>query len=66
MMPTDLFCTDRTFGFDSAVAMVAEALDRLWTTARSHGRVMTAETRAATWDGSRWKVAWPAGPTCSC
>ena len=40
----DLYHTDRTFGFDSAVAVVADALDRLETTARSHGRVMIAET----------------------
>jgi phosphofructokinase-like protein len=47
----DLACTERTFGFDSAVAVVAEALDRLETTARSHGRVMIAETmgRYAGW-----------------
>lgn len=47
----DLFHTDRTFGFDSAVAVVSEALDRLSTTARSHGRVMIAETmgRYAGW-----------------
>ncbi|MDP3083911.1 MAG: ATP-dependent 6-phosphofructokinase [Rubrivivax sp.] len=47
----DLYLTDRTFGFDSAVAVVAEALDRLSTTARSHGRVMIAETmgRYAGW-----------------
>ena len=47
----DLFHTDRTFGFDSAVAVVADALDRLATTARSHGRVMIAETmgRYAGW-----------------
>jgi 6-phosphofructokinase 1 len=47
----DLPGTDRTFGFDSAVAVVAEALDRLATTARSHGRVMIAETmgRYAGW-----------------
>lgn len=47
----DLFHTDRTFGFDSAVAVVAESLDRLRTTARSHGRVMVAETmgRHAGW-----------------
>ena len=47
----DLAHTDRTFGFDSAVAVVAEALDRLSTTARSHGRVMIAETmgRYAGW-----------------
>lgn len=47
----DLFHTDRTFGFDSAVAVVAESLDRLRTTAKSHGRVMVAETmgRHAGW-----------------
>ena len=47
----DLALTDRTFGFDSAVAVVSEALDRLGTTARSHGRVMIAETmgRYAGW-----------------
>ena len=47
----DLCHTDRTFGFDSAVAVVAEALERLETTARSHGRVMIAETmgRYAGW-----------------
>ena len=47
----DLALTERTFGFDSAVAVVAEALDRLVTTARSHGRVMIAETmgRYAGW-----------------
>jgi len=47
----DLPGTDRTFGFDSAVAVVAEALDRLTTTARSHGRVMIVETmgRYAGW-----------------
>ena len=47
----DLFLTERTFGFDSAVAVVAEALDRLSTTARSHSRVMIAETmgRYAGW-----------------
>ncbi len=47
----DLYLTDRSFGFDSAVAVVCESLDRLATTARSHGRVMIAETmgRYAGW-----------------
>ena len=47
----DLPETDRCFGFDSAVAVVAESLDRLATTARSHGRVMILETmgRNAGW-----------------
>jgi 6-phosphofructokinase 1 len=47
----DLPHTERTFGFDSAVAVVAEAIGRLRTTARSHGRVMIVETmgRYAGW-----------------
>lgn len=47
----DLCHNDRSFGFDSAVAVVSEALDRLETTARSHGRVMVLETmgRHAGW-----------------
>ena len=47
----DLAHTERTFGFDSAVAVVSEALDRLATTARSHRRVMVCETmgRYAGW-----------------
>ena len=47
----DLMYTDRTFGFDSAVSIVAEALARLETTACSHGRVMVLETmgRYAGW-----------------
>jgi 6-phosphofructokinase 1 len=40
-----------TFGFDSAVACVAESLDRLHTTATSHKRVMVTEVmgRHAGW-----------------
>lgn len=47
----DLMHTERTFGFDSAVAIVAESLQRIETTARSHGRVMIVETmgRYAGW-----------------
>jgi 6-phosphofructokinase 1 len=47
----DIALTERSFGFDSAVAVVAEALGRLRTTARSHGRVMIVETmgRYAGW-----------------
>ena len=47
----DLALTERTFGFDSAVAVVAEAIGRLRTTARAHGRVMVVETmgRYAGW-----------------
>lgn len=47
----DLMGTDRTFGFDTAVAIATEALDRLHTTAQSHHRVMILETmgRYAGW-----------------
>ena len=47
----DLEHTERSFGFDSAVAVVAEVLDRLATMASSHGRVMICETmgRYAGW-----------------
>ncbi len=39
----DLSCTDYTFGFDTAVSIVTEAIDRLHTTAESHHRVMILE-----------------------
>ncbi len=47
----DLPCTERTFGFDTAMAMATEALDRLHTTAESHHRVMVLEVmgRYAGW-----------------
>lgn len=47
----DLGCTAYTFGFDSAVYCAADALDRLHTTAASHGRVMILEVmgRHAGW-----------------
>ncbi len=47
----DLAATAMTFGFDSAVACVADALDRLHTTASSHRRVMVIEVmgRHAGW-----------------
>ena len=35
--------TDYTFGFDTAVQIVTEAIDRLHTTAESHNRVMVVE-----------------------
>ena len=47
----DLSATATTFGFDSAVQCVADALDRLHTTAASHKRVMVLEVmgRHAGW-----------------
>ena len=39
----DLSGTDYTFGFDTAVAVATEAIDRLHSTAESHDRVMVCE-----------------------
>lgn len=47
----DLAATDQTFGFDTAVGIATEALDRLRDTAESHDRVMLVEVmgRHAGW-----------------
>lgn len=47
----DLSATDFTFGFDTAVNIVCEAIDRLHTTAESHNRVLVCEVmgRDAGW-----------------
>jgi phosphofructokinase-like protein len=47
----DLGGTDMTFGFDTAVQIATEAIDRLHTTAESHNRVMIVEVmgRHAGW-----------------
>ena len=47
----DLSCTDVTFGFDTSLNIVAEAIDRLRTTAKSHRRIIVVETmgRHAGW-----------------
>lgn len=47
----DLSNTDYTFGFQTAVAIASEAVDRLHTTARSHHRVLVVEVmgRHAGW-----------------
>ncbi len=39
----DIWGTDRSFGFDSAVSIATEALDRIHTTANSHKRIMVVE-----------------------
>jgi ATP-dependent phosphofructokinase / diphosphate-dependent phosphofructokinase len=39
----DVPCTDFTFGFDTAVQVASDAIDRLHTTAQSHDRVMIVE-----------------------
>ncbi len=47
----DLWATEQTFGFDSAMTTATEALDKLHTTAESHHRVMVLEVmgRYAGW-----------------
>jgi phosphofructokinase-like protein len=47
----DLYGTDQTFGFDSAIVTATEAIDKLHTTAQSHHRVMIVEVmgRYAGW-----------------
>ena len=53
----DLAATDYTFGFDTAVNIATEAIDRLHTTAESHHRVLIVEVmgRHAGW------IAWHSG-----
>lgn len=47
----DIYGTDFTFGFDTAVGIATEAIDRLHSTAESHHRVMVVEVmgRNAGW-----------------
>ena len=47
----DLSCTDYTFGFDTAINIATECIDRLHTTAESHHRIMVVEVmgRHAGW-----------------
>src|SRR5690606_21248514 len=53
----DLSATELTFGFDTAVQICVDAIDRLHTTAESHNRVMVVEVMGrhaghiATWAG---------------
>ncbi|MCL2849931.1 MAG: 6-phosphofructokinase [Micrococcales bacterium] len=47
----DVWGTDASIGFDTAVSIVTEAIDRIHTTAESHNRVMVVEVmgRSAGW-----------------
>jgi 6-phosphofructokinase 1 len=47
----DLGATDQTFGFDTALHVATEAVDRLHTTAESHNRILVVEVmgRSAGW-----------------
>ncbi|MFT3766938.1 MAG: ATP-dependent 6-phosphofructokinase [Minicystis sp.] len=55
----DVRGTDETFGFDSAVSIAVEAIDRLHTTAEAHDRVMVVEVmgRNAGWIALRAGIA---------
>jgi ATP-dependent phosphofructokinase / diphosphate-dependent phosphofructokinase len=44
----DVAGTDLTFGFDTAVQIVTDALDRLTTTAEAHNRIMVVEVMGRT------------------
>jgi len=44
----DITATDVTFGFDTAVQIATEAIDRITTTAESHDRVMLVEVMGRT------------------
>ncbi|GAA3179164.1 hypothetical protein GCM10020255_072220 [Rhodococcus baikonurensis] len=59
----DIDCTDVTFGFDTALAVATDAIDRLHTTAESHQRVMLVEVMGRTRVGSRCKPDWRRGHT---
>jgi 6-phosphofructokinase 1 len=53
----DLSATDTTFGYDTAVSIATEAIDRVRTTAKSHERILVVEImgRHAGW------ITWGAG-----
>jgi ATP-dependent phosphofructokinase / diphosphate-dependent phosphofructokinase len=53
----DLSATDTTFGYDTAVSIATDAIDRIRTTARSHERIIVVEVmgRHAGW------ITWGAG-----
>src|SRR5919204_1526977 len=55
----DLASTDRTFGFDTAVTIATEAVDRLHSTAEAHRRVMVLEVmgRHAGWIATHAGIA---------
>jgi phosphofructokinase-like protein len=55
----DLSCTEVTFGFDTAVQIATDAIDRLHTTAESHDRVMVVEVmgRHAGWIATHAGIA---------
>ena len=61
----DLDSTDYTFGFDTAVGVAMEAIDRLHHHGDSHHRTLVVEVRGGTPAGSRCTPGWPAAPASS-
>ena len=55
----DLSATDYTFGFDTAVNIAMEAIDRLHTTADSHHRVLIVEVMGRHAGSIACRAAWP-------
>ncbi len=55
----DLNATDQTFGFDTSISIVCDALDRLHSTAKSHDRVLVLEVmgRHAGWIATMGGIA---------
>jgi len=55
----DLSCTDYTFGFDTAINIATECIDRLHTTAESHHRIIVVEVmgRHAGWIATEAGIA---------
>lgn len=51
----DIYGTDLTFGFDSAVTTATEAIDKIHTTAQSHHRVMIVEVMGR---NAGWLALW--------
>ncbi len=59
----DVWGTDITFGFDTAMGIAAEAIDRLHTTAESHTGSSSSRSWATTPAGWRWAPGSLAAPT---
>ena len=61
----DVAMTDITFGFDTALGIATEAIDRLHSTAHSHHRIIVVEIMGHSAGWLAWARASPAAPTSS-
>ena len=59
----DVFGTDVSFGFATAVQVVSDAVDRLRTTADSHHRALVVEVMGRNAGWTRFTAAWLVVPT---